>query len=134
MTKMQKQLVQRTFSQVMPIADTAAKLFYGRLFELDPSLRSLFKSDMNEQGRKLMQMIGMAVNGLDNLDTLLPAVRDLGRRHVGYGVLDAHYETVGEALLWTLGQGLGDKFTPEVEEAWVETYATLAEVMKRPAA
>ena len=134
MTKMQKQLVQRTFSQVMPIADTAAKLFYGRLFELDPSLRSLFKSDMNEQGRKLMQMIGMAVNGLDNLDTLLPAVRDLGRRHVGYGVLDAHYETVGEALLWTLGQGLGDKFTPEVEEAWVETYATLAEVMKQPAA
>ncbi len=133
MTKMQKQLVQRTFSQVMPIADTAAKLFYDRLFELDPSLRSLFKSDMNEQGRKLMQMIGMAVNGLDNLDALLPAVRDLGRRHIGYGVRDAHYETVGKALLWTLGQGLGDKFTPEVEEAWGETYATLAEVMKRPA-
>lgn len=134
MTNTQKQLVQGTFGQVAPIADTAAKLFYDRLFDLDPSLRPLFKSDMDEQGRKLMQMIGAAVNGLDDMEALLPTVQDLGRRHANYGVLDSHYETVGEALLWTLGQGLGEKFTPEVEEAWAETYSVLATVMKEAAA
>lgn len=134
MTNTQKQLVQGTFGQVAPIADTAAKLFYDRLFDLDPSLRALFKSDMDEQGRKLMQMIGAAVNGLDDMEALLPTVHDLGRRHANYGVLESHYETVGEALLWTLGQGLGEKFTPEVEEAWAETYTVLATVMKEAAA
>lgn len=134
MTNTQKQLVQGTFGQVAPIADTAAKLFYDRLFDLDPSLRALFKSDMDEQGRKLMQMIGAAVNGLDDMEALLPTVQDLGRRHANYGVLESHYETVGEALLWTLGQGLGEKFTPEVEEAWAETYTVLATVMKEAAA
>ena len=134
MTTTQKQLVQGTFSQVAPIADTAARLFYDRLFELDPSLRPLFRGDMEEQGRKLMQMIGAAVSGLDDLDALVPVVQDLGRRHAGYGVLDSHYDTVGEALLWTLGQGLGDKFTPEVEAAWAQTYTVLADVMKQAAA
>lgn len=134
MTNTKKQLVQGTFGQVAPIADTAAKLFYDRLFDLDPSLRALFKSDMDEQGRKLMQMIGAAVNGLDDMEALLPTVQDLGRRHANYGVLESHYETVGEALLWTLGQGLGEKFTPEVEEAWAETYTVLATVMKEAAA
>ena len=130
MTDTQKTLVQDTFAMVAPITDQAAALFYGRLFELDPSLRPLFKADITQQGRKLMQMIGMAVNGLDNLDALVPVVEQLGARHVGYGVEESHYDTVGEALLWTLDQGLGDKFTPEVSEAWAVTYGLLAGVMK----
>ena len=97
-------LVQDSFSHVLPIADTAANLFYTRLFELDPALRPLFRGDMQEQGRKLMAMLRLAVNGLNRLDTLVPAVQDLGRRHVGYKVEAAHYDTVGAALLWTLAQ------------------------------
>lgn len=131
MTPDQKTSVQETWKQVMPIADTAAAMFYGRLFELDPSLKSLFTStDMKEQGKKLTQMITVAVKGLDNLDQLVPAVQALGQRHVGYGVQDAHYDTVGAALLWTLEQGLGPAFTPPVKEAWTETYTVLASVMK----
>jgi hemoglobin-like flavoprotein len=105
MTQEQKRLVQTTFDRVVPIADTAAALFYQRLFELDPAARALFTTDLTEQGRKLMQMIGVAVRGLDRLDELVPAVRDLGTRHVAYGVTDGHYETVGAALLWTLERG-----------------------------
>lgn len=127
----QKKLVQETWEKVVPIADTAADLFYGRLFEIDPELKPLFKSaDMKEQSRKLMQMLGMAVKGLDNLDQLIPAVENLGRRHVGYGVKDSHYDTVGDALLWTLEKGLGEDFTPEVLDAWAQTYIVLASVMK----
>jgi hemoglobin-like flavoprotein len=127
-------LVQDSWSKVEPIADTAAALFYGRLFELDPSLRPLFRGDMEEQGRKLMQMITVVVRGLDRLDQLVPAVEALGRRHAGYGVSDEHYGTVAVALLWTLEQGLGDAFTPEVLAAWTEAYTLLATVMKRAAA
>jgi hemoglobin-like flavoprotein len=127
-------LVQQTFRKVVPISEAAAELFYGRLFELDPSLKALFKGDMKEQGRKLMHMIGVAVAGLNNLDSIVPAVQDLGRRHVGYGVVDAHYTSVRSALLWTLGQGLGSEFTPEAEAAWAETYDLLASVMQRAAA
>lgn len=130
MTPKQICLVQETWKQVLPIADEAAALFYGRLFELAPSYRRLFTTDQEEQGRKLMQMITMAVNGLPRLDTIVPAVEDLGRRHVKYEVTEVMYDTVGAALLWTLGQGLGDKFTPAVKEAWTETYNTLADVMK----
>ncbi|MEM7144429.1 MAG: globin family protein [Verrucomicrobiota bacterium] len=131
MTEEQKALVQGTWEQVVPIADTAAELFYGKLFELDPNLKPLFaNSDMKEQGKKLMQMIGMAVAGLDKLDELVPAVQALGRRHVGYGVEASHYDTVGAALLDTLDKGLGDGFTEEVKDAWTETYVTLATVMK----
>ncbi|HNM38249.1 MAG TPA: globin family protein, partial [Anaerolineales bacterium] len=127
----QKRLVQETWEKVVPIAETAAELFYGRLFEIDPELKPLFKNaDMKEQKMKLLQMLGMAVKGLDNLDQLVPAVENLGRRHVGYGVKDSHYDTVGDALLWTLEKGLGEDFTPEVMEAWTETYVTLATVMK----
>jgi len=133
MDQTQITLVKSTFAQVAPIADTAAALFYGRLFALDPSLKPLFKGDMEEQGAKLMKMIGVAVNGLDRLEQIVPAVQELGVRHVGYGVKDKDYDTVGEALLWTLGQGLGDAFTSEVHDAWAEVYGLLAGTMKAAA-
>jgi hemoglobin-like flavoprotein len=133
MTPQDKELVQGTFKQVAPIADQAAELFYAKLFELDPSIKPMFTSDMTEQGRKLMAMIGTAVNGLDNLEALVPAVQDLGKRHVNYGVKDEHYDTVGAALLWTLEQGLGDNFTPEVKTAWANVYTVLATTMKEAA-
>jgi hemoglobin-like flavoprotein len=134
MTPKQVELVQGSWKKVLPIADTAAGLFYGRLFELDPTLKPLFKSDIKEQGRKLMAMISVAVAGLTRLDTIVPAVQDLGRRHVKYGVKDRHYDTVATALVWTLEKGLGDAFTPEVREAWVTTYGVLAKTMKDAAA
>ncbi len=134
MTPEQKILVQQSFTKVVPIADQAAALFYQRLFSLDPSLQPLFRGNMEEQGRKLMKMIGTAVNGLDDLDALVPAVQDLGRRHVGYGVEDGHYDTVGAALIWTLEQGLGDAFTNPTREAWVTVYGILASTMKTAAA
>jgi len=126
-------LVRSSWQQVLPIKDTAAQLFYGQLFELDPSLRSMFKGDMVEQGRKLMAIINTAVDSLDNLGPILGAVEDMGRRHVAYGVTEAHYDTVGSALIWTLGKGLGEQFTPAVKDAWVETYTTLASAMKQAA-
>jgi hemoglobin-like flavoprotein len=129
MNAIQTKLVQDSFRSVAPIADAAAGMFYARLFELDPQLSRLFKGDPKEQGRKLMQMIGAAVRGLDDLEKLVPVVQNLGRRHVGYGVMPGHYETVGSALLWTLEQGLGAAFTPQVEAAWLETYTLLANTM-----
>jgi hemoglobin-like flavoprotein len=134
MTPAQKLLVQTTFAKVVPIADTAASLFYGRLFEIDPALRPLFKGDLVEQGRKLMQMIGVAVNGLDRLDQIVPAVQQLGVRHAAYGVKDRHYGTVAVALLWALEHGLGADFTPEVRDAWTAAYTLLADTMKAAAA
>ena len=126
-----RKLVQDSFARVVPIADTAASLFYGRLFEIDPDTRPLFAStDMAAQGRKLMDMIGTAVAGLDDLDALVPEVQNMGVRHVAYGVQPEHYDSVGAALLWTLEQGLGDDFTPEVKVAWTEVYTLLADVMK----
>ena len=130
MTGEQITLVRDSFEKVVPLADTAAALFYERLFEMDPSLRPLFKGDMAEQGRKLMQMIGVAVKSLDRLEQVLPAVCALGARHAAYGVRQKDYDTVGRALIWTLRKGLGDGFTTEVEAAWAETYAALAGVMK----
>ena len=127
----QIKLVQESFEKVVPIADAAAALFYGRLFDLDPALEALFKGDMVEQGRKLMQMIGVAVKSLDRLEKVLPAVSALGARHARYGVREKDYETVGRALIWTLKKGLGDDFTPETEAAWAEVYTALAGVMKR---
>jgi hemoglobin-like flavoprotein len=134
MTPKQIELVQGSWKKVLPIADTAADLFYGKLFSLDPSLKPLFKGDMKQQGRKLMSMIGTAVGGLSRLDSIVPAVQDLGRRHVKYGVKDPHYDTVATALVWTLGQGLGEAFTAEVKEAWVTAYGILAKTMKDAAA
>jgi hemoglobin-like flavoprotein len=130
MTPTEKQLVQTTFAKLVPIADQAAAMFYARLFEMDPSLRVLFKHDMAEQGQKLMQMIALCVNGLDKIDTLVPAIKDLGRRHTAYGVAGVHYETVGGALLWTLEQGLGPEFTPDVKAAWTSVYTLLAATMQ----
>jgi hemoglobin-like flavoprotein len=129
MTPRQKMLVQETFAKVVPISDQAAALFYGRLFETAPALKGLFKADMQAQGRKLMQMLGTCVGKLDALDQLVPAVKDLGRKHVAYGVNDADYAAVGAALLWTLEQGLGPAFTTEVKEAWTDVYQTLASTM-----
>jgi hemoglobin-like flavoprotein len=127
-------LVQESWERVVPIADHAAQLFYGRLFELDPSLRHMFAHvNMNEQRKKLMQIITVVVRGLGRLEDLLPAVEALGRRHAGYGVTDEHYSTVAEALLWTLEKGLGSAFTPQVRSAWTETYTALAAVMQRGA-
>jgi len=134
MTPRQVELVQTTWEKCVPIADQAAALFYGKLFELDPSLKPMFKSDIKEQGKKLMQMITAAVRGLNDLGRLVPVVQDLGRRHVGYGVQDQHYDTVGTALLWTLEKGLGEAFTAEVKEAWTTVYTVLATTMKDAAA
>ncbi|MEE8188163.1 MAG: globin domain-containing protein [Kiloniellales bacterium] len=125
----QKKLVQETFAKVEPIAEAAAELFYNKLFELDPSLKALFKGDMKEQGRKLMATLKVAVAGLDNLEKLVPVVQDLGRRHAGYGVKPPHYTTVATALLWTLEQGLEEAFTPQVKSAWTAVYGLLAETM-----
>lgn len=131
LTLEQKKLVQDSWEKVKPISSTAAELFYGKLFELDPNLKPMFAhSNMQEQGKKLMMMIGAAVKGLDTLGELVPTVQALGKRHVGYGVKASHYDTVGAALLDTLEKGLGDDFTPETKEAWTITYTTLATVMK----
>jgi hemoglobin-like flavoprotein len=126
-------LVQRTFADVLPMADVAAALFYERLFTLDPTLRSLFHIDMHEQGRKLMAVLQLAVAGLSRLEELVPSVQALGRRHHGYGVRDAHYAMVGAALLWTLQEGLGERFTPEVQAAWTSAYTLLADTMRAAA-
>ena len=130
MTPRQVGLIKSTWDKLVPASDTAAELFYGKLFELDPELKQLFNGDMAEQGKMLMTMIGTVVNGLGNLEPLVPAVQDLGRRHAGYGVTDEHYDTVATALLWTLDQGLGDDFTEEVKQAWTEAYVVLATTMK----
>jgi hemoglobin-like flavoprotein len=133
MTPDQVMLVKSSWEKLIPIADTAAELFYNKLFALDPELRELFTGNMIDQGRKLMTMINTAVNGLDRLSAIVPAVEELGARHATYGVKDEDYDTVCEALLWTLGTGLGDDFTPEVKAAWSETYNTLADTMKAAA-
>ena len=134
MTPKQALLVRNSWELVTPIADKAAELFYGKLFELDPALKPMFKGDMIEQGRKLMTMISTAVYGLDKLEAIVPAVEKLGERHAGYGVKDKDYATVGAALLWTLETGLGEAFTPDVKEAWTVVYAVLANTMKAAAA
>lgn len=123
------ELVEQSFEKVAPIADTAAELFYARLFELDPSLKSLFKSDLKAQGKKLMASITMVVKGLRKPETIIGPVQQLGMRHLDYGVKKEHYDTVGQALLDTLEKGLGDDFTPEVRSAWEEAYSLLAGIM-----
>jgi hemoglobin-like flavoprotein len=130
MTPVQIEAVKESWSKVVPIADQAAVLFYQRLFTLDPSLRALFKPDMTEQRKLLMTMLGTAVGGLDRFDRIVPAVQALGQRHKGYGVTEANFATVGQALLWTLEQGLGDAFTPDVREAWTAAFGLVSGTMK----
>lgn len=121
--------VQGSWAEVSKISDQAAALFYQNLFEADPSIKPLFKGDMGAQGKKLMQMIGAAVGKLNEVETLIPILQNLGKRHVEYGVVKAHYATVGAALLLTLEQGLGPAFTPEVKAAWAEVYGIVSTVM-----
>jgi nitric oxide dioxygenase len=125
--------VQRSFALVAPIADQAGMLFYERLFTIDPTLRPMFAADLTEQSKKLMHVLAVAANGLGRPDTLVPIVEALGTRHLAYGVKDEHYETVGQALIWTLEQGLGDSFTPDVKSAWLSAYGLLSGVMKSAA-
>jgi hemoglobin-like flavoprotein len=130
MTPRQIELIRASWSAVEPMAYRAATLFYYQLFELDPTLERLFrKADMAKQRKVLMQTLAVVVKNLDRLDTIVPAVEALGRRHAGYGVRAEHYETVGVALLWTLEQGLGEAFDDETRDAWATAYGTLASVM-----
>jgi hemoglobin-like flavoprotein len=133
MTPNQIDLVRSSFARIAPAAGQVAALFYGRLFEIDPPLRRLFRGDMTEQGRKLMQVLATAVAGLDRLGELAPVLHGLGRRHAAYGVADAHYDTVAQALLWTLEQGLDVEFTLDVREAWTVAYGVLAQTMREGA-
>lgn len=131
MTPREIELVQQSFEKVRPIAAAAADLFYGKLFELDPALKPMFKGgNMKEQGRMLMNMIASAVRGLSNAPALIPVLTDLGRRHTAYGVMKHHYVTVGSALIWTLEQGMGKDFTAEVRDAWCAAYELMAGVMQ----
>jgi len=131
MSPEQKNLVKSTWAMVAPIADTAAGLFYDRLFAIDTSTRSMFtNTNMTEQRKKLMQALAFVINGLERTDQLLPTIQNLGRNHVHYGVTDKHYDSVGAALLWTLEQGLKDAWTPSVKEAWIAAYTLVAGVMK----
>ncbi|MBT3307708.1 MAG: hypothetical protein HN377_14670, partial [Alphaproteobacteria bacterium] len=129
MTEAEISLVQDTFAMVEPIADDAAAMFYGRLFEIDPELRRLFKDDLASQRKALMATLKVAVKGLNNLPAIVPAVKQLGARHAGYGVQSKDYDSVGAALLWTLEEGLGEAFTDEVKAAWTTVYGLLAETM-----
>lgn len=130
MTPEQVDLVQRSWRSVLPVGDTAAELFYGKLFSLDPSIQKLFRDDMREQGRNLTAMISVAVGSLSRPERIMLAVQQLGRRHAAYGVEPRHYELVGVALLWMLAQVLGEAFTPEVREAWSDVYTLLASTMQ----
>jgi hemoglobin-like flavoprotein len=129
MTPQQVALVQQSFSQVAPIADKAAEIFYDRLFDVAPAVRPLFRGDMAEQRRKLMATLAVVVRGLSDLPSILPAASALARRHVAYGAKPEHYPVVGEALLWTLARGLGAQWTPEVASAWAAAYGTLSSFM-----
>src|SRR6201992_1023906 len=129
MTPEQVTLVQQSFAKVAPISEQAAVLFYGRLFEVAPSVRALFPDDMTEQRKKLMATLAVVVNGLTNLEAVLPAASALAKRHVGYGAKPEHYPVVGSALLWTLEKGLGDAWTPELAGAWTAAYGTLSTYM-----
>ena len=124
-------LVKETWHQIVPIADAAAQLFYGRLFETDPEIQAFFRgADMAEQRRKLIQALTLVVHGIDHLEQLVPTLAELGRRHRQYGIEDVHYDTVGTALLWTLEQGLGSAWTPQAQAAWSGAYAVVANIMR----
>ena len=133
MTPMQTRLVRAAFHELVPLTTQAMALFYGRLFEIAPELRPLFKGDLKVQGKQLMTALGTAIDDLDDPDVLLPKLRELGRRHVGYGVKEADYDLFGTALIWTLEAGLGATFTPIVKDAWTALYQIVAATMKEGA-
>jgi hemoglobin-like flavoprotein len=129
-----EQLVRESWAQFEPVAVASAAFFYDKLFELDPEAQRLFSStDMVVQGHKVMRMFAEIVRNLDRPETLVAEVADLGRRHVGYGVQDHQYDSVGIALLWTLERGLGPAFTNDVRNAWTEAYLLLSTVLRRAA-
>lgn len=132
-TEAQKKLVQDSFLKVEPIADDAAKIFYAKLFTYDPSLKPLFKNDMSDQGKKLMATLKIAVKSLDDLDALVPVLQNLAKKHIAYGVKVDDYTPVGNALINTLAEGLGDAFTADCKAAWIEVYKTIALVMRSAA-
>jgi nitric oxide dioxygenase len=129
MTPDQVKAIQDSFLELKPISEQAAELFYGRLFEIAPAIKPMFRGDMKEQGRKLMAVLASVVHGLGNLESVLPAARALAKRHVGYGVKASDYTPVGAALLWTLERGLGERWTPELAAAWGAAYSVLSEFM-----
>src|SRR5437667_10282687 len=129
MTPDQVTLVQQSFSKVAPIADQAAVMFYDRLFEIAPQVSAMFPADMTEQRKKLMATLAVVVNGLTNLEAVLPAASALAKRHVAYGARPAHYPVVGGALLWTLEKGLGEAWTPDIAAAWTAAYGILSGYM-----
>ena len=129
MDSRQVQLVQESFAQVVPIAGVAATLFYDRLFEIAPDVKPLFVGDMEKQKLMLMQTLSVVVIGLAQPENILPAAKSLAVRHKGYGVQPEHFDSVGASLLWTLEKGLGNAYTPEVNDAWVAAYALLSGVM-----
>jgi len=133
MTPEEIKLVKDSWALVLPISEKAAELFYGKLFELDPEVKKMFKGDMTEQGKKLMAILNTAVNALDKLDTIVPALQNMGAKHVEYGVKNKDYDTVGEALIWTLDTGLGDAFTADTKNAWLKVYTLVADTMKEAA-
>ena len=134
MDEAQKTLVRATFARIAPIADQAGAMLYQKMFALDPDLRRLFKIDIPTQGAKLMAVFATAIANLDRLDEIMPTVRELGRRHVAFGVKDADYDTGGVALVQTLEAGLGDAFTPAVRDAWTACYQAIVGEMKAAAA
>ncbi len=129
MTPEQITLVQNSFAKVRPAVREVAALFYNRLFQIAPQVRPMFPENMDEQGKKLMSVLGIAVQSLANLPALIPVLEELAKKHLAYGVEAAHYDVVGEVLLWTLEQGLQDEFTDDVREAWTQTYALVAQTM-----
>jgi hemoglobin-like flavoprotein len=133
MTKHQQELVQSSFKKLSPITQEAAELFYSRLFEIAPYLRPLFRNDLKEQGKKLMETLAVVVNGLDRFEDISPLLKKLGQQHTLYGVTNAHYDIAASALLWTLERGLGAEFTDEVRNAWVSFYGIVADTMKKGA-
>jgi hemoglobin-like flavoprotein len=133
MTPEQAQIIKLTFAQVMRERDKVGRMFYDRLFSIAPEVKPLFKGDIAEQSRKLMDTLALAVGMLRDMPTLVITLEGLARRHVGYGVRDEHYDKVGEALLWTLEKGLGDAFTPQVRDAWAALYVAVAKIMREAA-
>jgi hemoglobin-like flavoprotein len=129
MTPEQVARVQQSFAKVAPISEAAAVMFYDRLFEVAPAVKAMFPADMTEQRKKLMATLAVVVNGLSNLESILPAASALATRHVAYGAKPEHYPVVGAALLWTLEKGLGEAWSPDLAAAWSAAYATLSGYM-----